>query len=253
MYKESWNAISNAAVAKDNLLSKNPLGFFLASTLAGIFIGFGVLLSFTIGGMLIGQPEQKILMGVSFGIALSLVIFCGSELFTGNNLIMGAGIMEKKVSIKNAIKLSIICLIGNWFGSILIAVIFHLSGAHSGATVEIFANASLAKMSGSFSSLFFKGILCNTLVCLAIWCSFRCKNEVAKLIMIWWCLFAFITCGFEHSIANMTILTVGLLNPNTLALSLSGYFWNIFVVILGNMVGGLLFVVFPYYLITKEK
>jgi nitrite transporter NirC len=71
--------------------------------------------------------------------------------------------------------------------------------------------------------------------------------------MIWWCLFAFITCGFEHSIANMTILTIGLLNPNTLALSLSGYFWNIFVVILGNMVGGLLFVVFPYFLISKEK
>jgi nitrite transporter NirC len=253
MYKDTWSAISNAAVAKVNLLGKNPLGFFLASMLAGMFIGFGVLLSFTIGGLLIGQPEQKIIMGVSFGIALSLVIFCGSELFTGNNLIMGAGLMAKKVTVRNAIKLSIICLIGNWLGSILLAVIFHLSGAHTGATVDIFAKVSLAKMTGSFSSLFFKGILCNTLVCLAIWCSFRCKNEVAKLIMIWWCLFAFITCGFEHSIANMTILTIGLLNPNGLALSLGGYMWNIFVVILGNMVGGLLFVAFPYFMIAKEK
>ena len=253
MYKDTWSAISNAAVAKVNLLGKNPLGFFLASMLAGMFIGFGVLLSFTIGGLLIGQPEQKIIMGVSFGIALSLVIFCGSELFTGNNLIMGAGLMAKKVTVRNAIKLSIICLIGNWLGSILLAVIFHLSGAHTGATVDIFAKVSLAKMTGSFSSLFFKGILCNTLVCLAIWCSFRCKNEVAKLIMIWWCLFAFITCGFEHSIANMTILTIGLLNPNGLALSLGGYMWNIFVVILGNMVGGFLFVAFPYFMISKEK
>jgi len=253
MYKDTWSAISNAAVAKVNLLGKNPLGFFLASMLAGMFIGFGVLLSFTIGGLLIGQPEQKIIMGVSFGIALSLVIFCGSELFTGNNLIMGAGLMAKKVTVRNAIKLSIICLIGNWLGSILLAVIFHLSGAHTGATVDIFAKVSLAKMTGSFSSLFFKGILCNTLVCLAIWCSFRCKNEVAKLIMIWLCLFAFITCGFEHSIANMSILTLGLLNPNGLALSMSGYFWNIFVVILGNMVGGFLFVAFPYFMISKEK
>jgi nitrite transporter NirC len=166
---------------------------------------------------------------------------------------MGAGVMEKKVSIKEAIKLSIICLIGNWLGSIILSGIFHFSGAHIGATVDIFAKVSLAKMTESFTSLFLKGILCNILVCLAIWSSFKCKNEVAKLIMIWWCLFAFITCGFEHSIANMSVLTIGLLNPNGLALTLSGYFWNIFVVVLGNIVGGVLFVAFPYFIIAKEK
>lgn len=253
MYKDTWILLSNAASSKTQLLKKNPLGYFLASILAGMFIGFGILLTFTIGGLLDGRPEKKIIMGACFGIALSLVIICGAELFTGNNLVMGAGVMEKKVSIKDAIKLSIICLLGNWVGSIMLSLIFHFSGAHIGATADIFASVSLAKMSGSFTSLFLKGILCNILVCLAIWCGFKCKNEVAKLIMIWWCLFAFITCGFEHSIANMTVLTVGLLNPNGLALSLSGYFWNIFVVVLGNIVGGVLFVAFPYFMIAKEK
>lgn len=253
MYKNTWNAISKSAVAKSDLLKNNPLGFFLSSVLAGIFIGFGVLLSFTIGGILEGRPEQKIMMGACFAIALSLVLFSGAELFTGNNLVMGAGISEKKISIKKAIKLLAICLFGNWIGSILIAILFHFSGAHTGSTVDIFANITLQKMSGSFISLFIRGILCNTLVCLAIWSTYRCKNEVAKLMIIWWCLFAFVTSGFEHSIANMSIMTIGLLNSNGLALSLSGYFWNLSIVLLGNMVGGILFVVVPYYIISKEK
>lgn len=253
MYRDTWEAVSNAAVAKLNLLKKNPVGYFLASMLAGIFVGFGIILIFSIGGLLDGLPQKKLIMGACFGIALALVIICGSELFTGNNLVMGAGIMEGKVSVKQSIHLWIVCLLGNWVGSILLAVIFNLTGLNSGATAAIFASSALAKMSGSFTSLFFKAILCNILVCLAVWSGFRCKNEVAKLVMIWWCLFAFITSGFEHSVANMTLLTIGMLNSNGLALSLSGYFWNIFVVVLGNMVGGILFVAFPYFMIAKEK
>ncbi|WP_434084709.1 formate/nitrite transporter family protein [Lacrimispora xylanisolvens] len=91
------------------------------------------------------------------------------------------------------------------------------------------------------------------LVCLAIWCSFRCKSESGKLIMVFWCLFAFITSGYEHSIANMTLLTVGVLSPNGAAVSLSGYFYNILVVTLGNMAGGILFTAVPYYLISGKK
>lgn len=253
MYKEAIEAITNSSLAKLNLLKKNPTGFFLSSALAGFFIGFGVILAFTIGGLLTNQPEKKIVMGASFGIALSLVVICGAELFTGNNLVMGIGVLERKATLKQAIKLWSVCLIGNWFGAIILSIMFNYSGLNVGAIADIFAKTSLAKMSGSFSTLFIKAIFCNILVCLAVWSSFRTKNEVAKLIMIWWCLFAFITSGFEHSIANMSILTIGLLNPTNLNLSLTGYFWNIFIVILGNMVGGILFVSFPYFMIAKEK
>ena len=71
--------------------------------------------------------------------------------------------------------------------------------------------------------------------------------------MIFWCLFIFITCGFEHSVANMTLLTIALLAPGTSAVSVSGYIYNIGIVTLGNMVGGILFVAIPYYLISKNK
>jgi len=101
--------------------------------------------------------------------------------------------------------------------------------------------------------LHMRGVLCNILVCLAVWCGTKLKSESAKLIMIFWCLFAFITSGFEHSIANMTLLTVSLLAPFEKAVSLSGYFYNLSIVTLGNMVGGIVFVAVPYYLASKKK
>ncbi|MBS4804768.1 MAG: formate/nitrite transporter family protein, partial [Clostridium sp.] len=103
------------------------------------------------------------------------------------------------------------------------------------------------------TELFFRGILCNMLVCLAVWCTFRCKEESSKLIMIFWCLFVFITAGFEHSVANMTLLTIGLLSPLGHAVSVSGYAYNILIVSLGNMVGGILFIAVPYFIISRKK
>lgn len=125
MFKEEYELVSNAANAKCTLLKKNPAGYFMLSMLAGIFIGFGVLLAFTCGGLLTGQPYARIVMGLSFGIALSLVVVAGGELFTGNNLVMATGIARKKITAGDAVKLWVVCYIGNWVGSILLALIFH--------------------------------------------------------------------------------------------------------------------------------
>ena len=91
---------------------------------------------------------------------------------------------------------------------------------------------------GSFEDLFFKGILCNILVCLAVLSAVKLKEETAKLIMIFWCLFAFITTGFEHSVANMSLFSAALLYPHPLEISLIGFGYNLFWVTLGNIVGG---------------
>lgn len=120
------------------------------------------------------------------------------------------------------------------------------------ATAKFLATGALAKMSAGALQLFVRGILCNILVCLAVWCGFRCKSDSGKLIMVFWCLFAFIVCGFEHSIANMTQLSVALLNPAGLPITLSGYFYNLIVVTLGNIVGGIVFVALPYFLATNK-
>ena len=104
-------------------------------------------------------------------------------------------------------------------------------------------------------SLFLKGILCNWLVVLAVWCTFRLKSEPAKLIMVWWCLLGFVGSGYEHSIANMTLLTLANLLPNegNHLISWSGMLNNLVPVTLGNIVSGVLFMGIPYYLISYSK
>lgn len=253
MFFEEFEAASNAAKAKAKMLKENKIGYFMLTLLAGMFIGFGILLIFSIGGLLNGAPATKVVMGASFGIALSLVAMAGAELFTGNNFIMSAGLFKKKVTFVEVLKVWIVCFIGNWLGSILIAVIYHLTGLGNGAVGKFIATGAMGKMSPDFIQLFTRGLLCNILVCLAIWCGVKCKTESGKLIMIFWCLFAFITTGFEHSIANMTLFTVAILNPAGQAVSMGGYLHNILAVTLGNMIGGILFVAVPYYLASLKK
>ena len=255
MFNEEFNKVAGAAKAKSDLLKNNKLGYFVSSMLAGIFVGMAIMLIFTIGGLLTAasSPATKIVMGISFGGALSLVVFAGSELFTGNNFVMAVGSLNKSLSWVDTIKVWIVSFIGNLVGSILAGYMFYLAGLAKGPVGEFIANTTATKMSLPAQELFFRGLFCNILVCLAVWCTFRCKDDISKLIMIFWCLFIFITAGFEHSIANMTLLTIGLLSPGTAAVSVAGYAYNIGVVTLGNMIGGIFFVAVPYYLISRKN
>ena len=251
MYKETVSAIARAAKGKADFLRKNPWGYFLASALAGAYIGFGVLLAFTIGGLLSGEPYAKVMMGVSFGIALSLVVIAGAELFTGNNLVMSCGALEKAVTWTQAVRLWGVCWVGNLAGAVLLALAFRFSGLFSGSAEAFMLASATAKMTAPPLALFFRGVLCNALVCLAVWCGFRCQSESGKLIMVFWCLFAFITSGFEHSVANMTLLTLALFSPGGAAF-LGGWLYNLLVVTLGNMAGGILCVALPYWIMSGK-
>ncbi len=91
------------------------------------------------------------------------------------------------------------------------------------------------------------------LVCLAVWCFFKLKDETAKLIMIFWCLFAFITIGFEHSIANMTLITTAMMLPHNGTISIAGLFQNLIPVTLGNFIGGAIFIGWTYWRIANSK
>ncbi|SHI20639.1 formate/nitrite transporter family protein [Clostridium intestinale] len=254
MFSEEINKVAQAAKAKSNLLKSGKVKYLLSSMLAGLYVGLGIMLIFSIGGILASaeSPFTKIVMGLSFGVALSLVIMAGSELFTGNNFIMMIGSLKKTVTLVDTIKIWIFSFIGNLLGSIIGAYAFYAAGLARGPVGQFILSASATKMALPIHELIFRGILCNILVCLAIWCSFKMKEETGKLIMIFWCLFAFITTGFEHSVANMTLLSIGLFIPHTAAVSLSGFIYNLSFVTLGNMIGGALVLAIPYYLISKE-
>ena len=125
---------------------------------------------------------------------------------------------------------------------------FVAAGVPTGTVGEFFANTAATKMGGAAGQLFVKGIMCNLMVCLAVWCCTKMKTESGKLIMIFWCIFIFMVCGFEHSIANMSVMAIGLMSPNGVAgLTVAGYFHNLLWVTLGNIIGGSIFVALPYY------
>lgn len=251
--KETLELVTNAAKSKIGLLKESKGKYFLSAFLAGMFIGIGILLTFTVGGVSSSLPTNKILMGVSFGIALSLVVVFGTDLFTGNNLVGVAGFLNKALSIKDVLLLWIVSYLGNLVGSITTAVIYVMSNAASKPVVEFIIKSSKAKIGGSPQSLFFKGILCNILVCLAVLAGMKLKEETARLIMVFWCLFAFITAGFEHSVANMTLLLMGMIYDGAKEITLNGYFYNLFFVTLGNIVGGGFIGFACYYLAKKDK
>ncbi len=255
MYKETLNALGAAAASKAALVKESKGKYLTASALAGFYVGLGIILIMTIGGILssVASPFTKIVMGTSFGVALSLVIMAGSELFTGNNLIMTAGFLNGKVTMGDVANVWVFSYIGNFIGSAAVAGIFALTGSTLGKTGDFIIKVSTAKMGGAFLPLFAKGILCNVLVCLAVLCAVKMKSESGKLIMIFWCLFAFITSGFEHSIANMTIFSISLFTAHPETVSVMGMISNLVPVTLGNMVGGAIIMGGGYYYIGKSE
>lgn len=255
MYNEEIIKLSDAAVKKEKLFKKSRMKYLVSSALAGIYIGLAIVFIFTAGGMLnsVHSPATKIVMGASFGVGLSLVLVCGSELFTSNTMIMPLGVLEKKVSWKSLCNICLFSYIGNFIGSILIAYIFVGSGLAQGDTATFILKGAAGKMAPTFIQLFLRGIMCNILVCLAAWSYYKLKSETAKLVMIFWCLYAFITSGFEHSIANMTLLTIALIIPHKADISFGALAHNLTAVTLGNIVGGAIFVGLAYWYISKEK
>ncbi|MCD8023220.1 MAG: formate/nitrite transporter family protein, partial [Lachnospiraceae bacterium] len=143
--------------------------------------------------------------------------------------------------------------LGNLVGSVLSALVFTMTGIGTGDIGSYLANAAATKASSSAPVLFSKAILCNICVCVAIWCGTKLKSEGAKIAMNFCCVTTFVTCGFEHSVANMTFLTIGLLNPIGVTISLAGAIFNLVIVTLGNMVGGIVCVALPYWIISREK
>lgn len=254
MYSDTINNITHSAELKIGLYRNSKIRYLLSSMMGSLFVSLGIMLIYTIGGIMHhgGSPMYKIVMGLSFGVALSLVLMAGGDLFTSNSMIMTFGALEKKVTWQDAITIWFGSWFGNILGGVLGAFLFVQAGLMSGYVGDFILTNVEAKMNTPILPLFTKGILCNILVCLAVWMCYKLKEETAKIIMIFWCLFTFITAGFEHSVANMGFLAMGLMVEHSEAISIAGYAYNIIVVSLGNFVGGVLILTIPYYLINKS-
>lgn len=245
MFNETIIEISNCAINKVELLKNNKKSFMISSILAGAFIGIGVLTSYTPAAIFdaSGSPFSKIIMALTFSIALTLVSFTSTELFTGNNYFMTTGYLNKKIKKSDMYSVWAYTWIGNLIGSIVLSLLFVMAGlASSGVFIEYLSKIAIAKLEIPTFQLFIRAILCNILVCLAIVISNRTKNDAAKILLIFMCIFSFIISGFEHSIANMTVFSIAILSKQVTAITLSKALFSLIIVTFGNMIGGIFFV-----------
>lgn len=250
MYQEVYDKLSVAYLSKKNLLEKSVFKFLVAAALAGFFIGFGALIM-SITTMIFKDasfPIVKLVNGFVFSLALSYVMFAGGELFTGIVLIMGFGKLTKNTSLGTVLKVFLFAYIGNFIGAIIISLLFSMTEVPADLKATIVQTAQ-TKTSFGFVPLMFKGIMCNILVCLAVLICNRNISDSAKLILIFWCIFPFVALGFEHSVANMTFLSLAkVLDPS---ITIGMIFKNLIPVTIGNIIGGLL-VALTYFTIAKE-
>ena len=241
--------------------------------LAGAYISFGAQLA-TIAtydtAKYVGDGIAKILFGSVFSVGLMLVVIAGAELFTGNNLIV-VGTLNKNVSVGELLNSWFWVYVANFVGSLLVVWLMYLTQLWKTGNFAVGARAlaiANGKVTMSWGAAIARGILCNWLVCLAVWMAVAAKDVPGKILGIYFPIMAFVTSGFEHSIANMYFIPMGMLLKNNSAvveaagltgqlnkLNIGGLlFNNLLPVTIGNIIGGAFFVATLYwYVYLREE
>ncbi|NLB18366.1 MAG: formate/nitrite transporter family protein [Syntrophomonadaceae bacterium] len=252
--------------------SKGDMGLFpliILGILAGAYIGFGANLATVVGA----DGASKFLFGAVFSVGLMLVVIGGAELFTGNNMFLAICALNGETTWGKVLYNWTVVFFANFAGSVLLVYIIFLGmywigPAADGGGLALSAQGAKAaaiaqgKLSLTWSSAFFRAICCNWLVCMAVWLALTAKDTIGKIFGIFFPIMAFVTSGFEHSVANMFFIPMGITIVNKVpelamaagfdpALFTYGNFImnNLIPVTLGNIVGGAFFVGFLYYLV----
>lgn len=221
---------------------------------AGAYIGFGAhvfLLATSAAETAFEATAAKLIGAGLFPVGLMLVVLCGAELFTGNNLLTLA-LMDKKITFAQLMKSWVVVYLANFAGSVLMAFLLARSGLYSGAASERAVAVAAAKVSAPFSQMVVRGILCNILVVLAVWFQSGAKDVIGKIWSIWFPIALFVFAGFEHSIANMTYIPLGIFLGADVTFS-QFLISNLLPVTLGNMIGGAVIVPLLYYFAYRES
>ncbi len=265
--KEIMERVSDSSIPK---ATGSFWKLFILSVLAGAFIALGAQASLMGAYNLLADSETfglgKLVMGAIFPVGLMLVIMCGAELFTGNCM-MVVGIMDKKIRWASIWRNWAIVYAGNFVGAILIVLCIFISDfwhSRDGLLGAITVKTAVGKCNMGFIKAVVLGILCNVLVCLAVWMATGSPQTIGKIFACWFVVGLFVLSGFEHSIANMYFIPAGILASGQEAflqiqgLDISGLTWgaffirNLLPVTIGNILGGSLFVGATYWLTYRK-
>lgn len=231
-----------------------PIGkMIVLGMLAGVYIGFGacVFVQATAAGGDAFQTMAAKLIGASlFPVGLMMVILCGAELFTGNNLLTLA-LMDGKITWGKMLRNWCVVYIANLAGSVILAFLLAKSGLFADAAGERAMAIASAKTSIPFMPALIRGILCNILVVLACWFQAGAKDMIGKIFAIWFPIMLFVFAGFEHSVANMTYIPLGIFLGADVTWG-AFFIGNLLPVTIGNMIGGAVIIPFAYYYSYKK-
>jgi len=235
------------------------LTMWLLAVLAGAFIGLGALFFALVrSDPTLGFALTQVIGGIVFSLGLILVVVAGAELFTGNNLLAMAWAAGKIRSTEVLRNWSVVAL-GNFVGAIGLAVLVLWSehpSMNGGAIGEEYMRIAVAKVELSFGTAFFRGVLCNVLVCMAVWMAIGGRSVVDKAVAIVFPISAFVAAGFEHSVANMYFIPLAMLLQGSGAvastwpeITVMDFVGNLVPVVLGNLVGGSVLVGLVYWVV----
>jgi formate transporter len=259
--KEVAGRVNDFCVVKARL---PLLTMWMLGMLAGAFIGLGSLyFTLVASDTSIGFAAARVGGGVCFSLGLLLVVVAGAELFTGNNLLAMAW-ADGRVSLRELLRNWVVVCAANFVGAAGLAVIVYLSGhwqMNGGAVGAAYLKIAAAKSALPWWRAFFLGVLCNILVCMAVWMALAGRSVVDKFVAILLPISAFVAAGFEHSIANMYFFPMALLlkwegvalPPGGDAITVAGMFGNLGPVIAGNMIGGSVLVALVYWVIYLRR
>ena len=250
--------------------SKLPLvKMFLLGILAGAFIAFGAEASSLAVHDVTQVGIQRLIMGCVFPVGLIMVVLLGTELFTGNCM-MVAAVADNRVKLAMLLRNWIVVYLGNLIGAALIVLLVSATGQlgySSNGLAVLTIKIAAAKTGLSFGAAFAGGILCNALVCIAVLLAMASKSIIGKIAGIWFPIMAFVLSGFEHSVANMYYIPAGIfasMNPayaaaaqeagvNMANLNALGFLGNIVPVTLGNIVGGAVIALVMWFCFARDK
>jgi nitrite transporter NirC len=243
---------ADAGVGKVTLLQEDPLRYMLRAIGAGMGLTIVVFTFWMLKQNLRDISMGAVIASGFFGVGLMIIVFTNTELFTSNNMYLTVSSREGRTSWRQAALLWTSCYFGNLIGAMIVAVLLLGAGSLELPADHALFDGALHKAQQAGSVIFFKGILANWIVCLAVRIALRCKEEVAKILVLLFVVFVFVYLGFEHSIANMGTFSLAILGGG--ALTLGEALHNLLYSTIGNVVGGALLVGLPFtYLNPRER
>lgn len=234
-----YQSIETAEIYKKAAQSKTSgtwCRLFVLAVAAGAFIAFGGVFS-VVAGAAVGGSAASIVRGAVFPLGLILVVVCGAELFTGNSLLI-APLLNRDIKLAGLLRNWGIAYFGNISGAVVVAVLVVFGRVYGDAACAAAIASVAAKCDADFLSMMLKGVLCNMLVCLAVWSAISSKSIAGKIIAVYFPVFAFVACGFEHSVANMYYIASSFMISNS-GLSFGVALLNgLIAPTIGNIIGG---------------